>query len=190
MFTSDAGTLIARASANLEVELDRDEHMDRRGPETPGFEPPLGNGRYGFFIETPWVQRSDDTDLRRASVACDDDFQGNGPLNSVDERRARVFRFDLFDQARCGYRPAGAVNSTASSTAGSGAESGATSWPYASPASSADAAPGPRTLSTWRSNTHPIVTFGPRSVMATTPIAVAQPRSRMGSARTRHVSSA
>ena len=52
----------------------------------------------------------DDTDLRRASVASDDDFHDNRALNSVDERRARVSGFDFFDQARCGYRPARAVN--------------------------------------------------------------------------------
>ena len=113
--------------------------------KTSRLESPLGNGRHGFFIEAAAVQGPDDTDLRRASVACDDDFQHNRALNSVAERLARVLRLDFFDQARCGYCPARAVNATASSTAGSGAESGATSRAYTSPASSADAAPGPWT---------------------------------------------
>src|SRR6476646_471420 len=42
---------LAPLSANEEVELDRDEHVDRPGPETSRLEPPLGNGRHGFFIE-------------------------------------------------------------------------------------------------------------------------------------------
>ena len=93
-------------SANQEVEHDRDEHVDRRGAKTSRLEPPLGNGRHGFFVEAPCVQRTDDTDLRRASVGCDDDFQHNRALNAVWERLARVLGLDFFDQARCGYCPA------------------------------------------------------------------------------------
>ena len=70
-------------SANNEVELDPDEHVDRRGGKTSRLEPPLGNGRHGFFVEAPYVQRADDVNLRRASVGCDDDFQHHRALNSL-----------------------------------------------------------------------------------------------------------
>jgi hypothetical protein len=43
----------SQLSANKEVEHDRHEHVDRRGPKTSRLEPPLGNGRYGLFIEAP-----------------------------------------------------------------------------------------------------------------------------------------
>ena len=51
---------LTQRSANNEVELDPDEHVDRRGPKTSRLEPPLGNGRHGFFVEAPYVQRTDD----------------------------------------------------------------------------------------------------------------------------------
>jgi hypothetical protein len=43
----------SQLSANNEVELDPDEHVDRRGPQTSRLEPPLGNSRHGLFIEAP-----------------------------------------------------------------------------------------------------------------------------------------
>ena len=113
----DRASDAAQLSANIEIEHDRDEHVDRCAPKTSGLEPPLGNGRHGFFIEASGVQRTDDTDLRRASVAGDDDFQYNRALNAVCERLARVLRLDFLDQARCGYCPASPVNATPSSTA-------------------------------------------------------------------------
>ena len=41
--------------ANPEADVDRDEHIDRRGPKTPRLEAPLGNRRHGFPIEAPGV---------------------------------------------------------------------------------------------------------------------------------------
>ena len=78
-----SGVNASQRSAKNEVELDPDEHVDRRGPKTSRLEPPLGNGRDRFFIEAPCVQRTDDTDLRRASVGCDDDFQHHRALDSL-----------------------------------------------------------------------------------------------------------
>jgi hypothetical protein len=42
-------------SVNGEIEDDVHQHIDRRDPETSRLEPPLGNGRYGFFIEASAV---------------------------------------------------------------------------------------------------------------------------------------
>jgi hypothetical protein len=41
------------ALSKIKVELDPDEHVDRRGGKTSRLEPPLGNGCYGFFVEGP-----------------------------------------------------------------------------------------------------------------------------------------
>jgi len=88
---------LAAASPNREIEHDRDEDIDRGTRQASGLEPPLGDGRHGFFVEATGVQRSDDPDLRRASVACDDDVHHYGALSHVSERLARVAGPDLMD---------------------------------------------------------------------------------------------
>jgi hypothetical protein len=74
---------MAWSSANSESDVDRDEHIDRRGSKASRLEPPLGHGRHGFPIEALGVERAHDTDLRRRSVARDDGFQQDRALNLV-----------------------------------------------------------------------------------------------------------
>jgi hypothetical protein len=78
--------VLSQLSANREVDHDRDEHIDRSTRKTSRLESPLGNSRHSFFIEAAAIQGADDTDLRCASVACDDDFQHNRALNHLSER--------------------------------------------------------------------------------------------------------
>ena len=72
----------SQSSSNREIDHDRHEDIDRRARKTSRLESPLGNCRYGFFIETAAVQGLDDAYVRRASVRCDDELPAPPCLES------------------------------------------------------------------------------------------------------------
>jgi len=92
------------ALPNRKVEHDDDEDIDRIPREASALESPLCDRRHGFFIEATAVQGSEDVDLRRASVACDNGFQYDRALNSAspvffDRQRVSGLR-GVFQTAR------------------------------------------------------------------------------------------
>src|SRR5262252_2733028 len=87
--------LLVGLLVNPKVEGDRHEDVHRRASQPTGFEAPLTDRDDRLLVESLRIERSDDMNPPRTTVAIDDKFHDHRTLNLVQQGSGGISGLDL-----------------------------------------------------------------------------------------------